>query len=155
MDTSNLLQFFSELQQELDRLMQLQPKKVEAVRAHDLDLLNDCMKQEQALSLSLRGLEQRRDKLLQSLGLSGLSLLEAAQRCPAEQRRDAVDAAEELRRHYNALRSAQEAARTVIEKDLRAINKQLEQRGILSELDDGYSPNTDSMPKSMRTDFRA
>lgn len=155
MDTSNLLQFFSELQQELDRLMQLQPKKVEAVRAHDLEQLNDCMKQEQALSLSLRGLEQRRDKLLQGLGLSGFSLLEAAQRCPADQRRAAVDAAEELRRHYHALRSAQEAARTVIEKDLRAINKQLEQRGILSEMDDGYSPNTDSMSKSMRTDFRA
>lgn len=155
MDTSNLLQFFSELQQELERLTQLQPQKVAAVRAHDLDQLNDCMKQEQALSLSLRGLEQRRDKLLQALGLSGLSLMEAAQRCPAEQRRAAVDAAEELKRRYSTLRSAQEAARTVIEKDLRAINKELEQRGILSDLEDGYSPSTDNMSKGIRTDFRA
>ena len=60
MNTENLLHFLSELQQELDRLTQLQPQKIDAVRAHDLDVLNDCMKQEQAISLSLRGLEQKR-----------------------------------------------------------------------------------------------
>ena len=76
MDIDILLHFFTELQQELERLTQLQRQKIDAVRAHDLDVLNDCMKQEQVISLSLRGLEQKREKLLQALGLSGVSLLE-------------------------------------------------------------------------------
>ena len=69
MDYTTYQQLLEELGGELEQLITIQNQKIQAVRAHDLDQLNDCMKQEQAISLALRGLEQRRDKLVQELGL--------------------------------------------------------------------------------------
>ena len=155
MDIDTLLHFFTELQQELERLTQLQRQKIDAVRAHDLDVLNDCMKQEQVISLSLRGLEQKREKLLQALGLSGVSLLELDRHCQPEHRAAISQAAEGLRKQYQLLYSAQQAARTVVEKDLRAVNRELERRGLLSEPDDNYQAPSSRSLGGLGTDFRA
>ena len=155
MDIDTLLHFFTELQQELERLTQLQRQKIDAVRAHDLDVLNDCMKQEQVISLSLRGLEQKREKLLQALGLSGVSLLELDRHCQPEHRAAVSQAAEGLRKQYQLLYSAQQAARTVVEKDLRAVNRELERSGLLSEPDDNYQTPSSRSLGGLGTDFRA
>lgn len=71
MDVSALIEFLESLDREIHLLTELQSQKLEAVHAHDLERLNDCIKQEQATSLSLRGMEQKRSKLLAGLGLSG------------------------------------------------------------------------------------
>ena len=155
MDLENLLHFLGELRQELDRLCQLQPKKIDAVRAHDLEALNECMKQEQAVSLTLRGLEQKREKLLQVLGLSGVPLLELDRHCPPERRGEMARAVEDLRRQYTLLRSAQEAARTVVEKDLRAVNRELGRRGFIFEEEETYQAPSGHPLKGLGTDFRA
>lgn len=156
MNMENLLHFLSELRQELEHLTQLQPQKIDAVHAHDLDALNDCMKQEQVISLSLRGLEQKREKLLQEAGLSGVSLLELDRHCPPEHRGAVARATEGVRKQYRLLCSAQEAARTVIEKDLRAVNGELERRGLLSEeSDDAYQTPASHPLRGLGTDFRA
>lgn len=155
MDQSQLLSFFSQLQQTLEQLTQLQSEKIAAAKAHDLDALNACIKQEQVISLSLRGLEQKRDKLLQDLGLAGVKLLDAPNHCTPDVRPAAAQAAERLRKQYTVLRSAQEAARTLLEKDLRSINQELERRGVLSDLDEHYQASPSTMPRSMSTDFRA
>lgn len=155
MDQTPLLSFFSELQQVLEQLTQLQSEKITAARAHDLDALNECMKREQAISLSLRGLEQRRNKLLQALGLSGVQLMDAAKHCAPELRPALGKAVERLKTQYTVLQSAQEAARTLFENDLRSINQELERRGVLSDLDEHYQAVPNTMPRSMSTDFRA
>ena len=154
-DMENLLRFFTELRQELDHLTQLQQQNIEAVRAHDLEVLNGCMKQEQAVSLALRGLEQKREKLLEALGLSGVPLLELDRRCPPKYRGEVAQATDKVRKQYALLRSAQEAARTVVEKDLRAVNQELERRGLRSESDDSYQTPSSSPLRGMGADFRA
>ena len=113
------------------------------------------MKQEQVISLSLRGLEQKREKLLQALGLSGVSLLELDRHCQPEHRAAVSQAAEGLRKQYQLLYSAQQAARTVVEKDLRAVNRELERRGLLSEPDDNYQTPSSRSLGGLGTDFRA
>lgn len=155
MDQTQLVSFFSELQQVLEQLTQLQSEKITAARAHDLQALNECMRREQAISLSLRGLEQKRNQLLQALGLSGVGLMDAAKHCTPELRPVLSQSVERLRRQYTVLRSAQEAARTLFENDLRSINQELERRGVLSELDEHYQATPSAMPRSMSTDFRA
>ena len=155
MDFSQLLIFFRELQQELERLTRLQSDKTAAAQAHDLDALNECMKREQASSRALRGREQKRDKLFLALGLSGTPLLEIPGRCPPEQRAAMVAAVEGVRKQSALLRSAQEAARTLLEKDLRSINQELERRGVITDLDEHYQASPGTMPRSMSTDFRA
>ena len=158
MEYTSFLSYLSELERTLENLTHLQSSKIDAVRAHDLDALNECMKQEQAVSLSLRGLEQKRDRLLQRLNLTGVSLRELPRRCPPGYQGETSAAVERLLKCYERLRSAQSASRTLLEKDLRAINETLKQKGVLSDLDEGYQSGqsgASTPPTGPRTDFRA
>lgn len=152
---SDYFQYLADLRQELVRLIDLQPEKIKAVKAHDLDALDVCMKQEQAISLNLRGMEQKREKLQSALGIAGVSLRQLPQHCPAEERGKAQQEVEETLRLREELRSAQTAARTIIEKDLRMVNEELERRGIAPEMDEHYQAGQNLPPQKMRTDFRA
>ena len=57
------LKLLQELSRDLDRLAQLEQQKSGTVRDNDLLALDEVLKQEQALSLSLRGLEIKRGRL--------------------------------------------------------------------------------------------
>lgn len=147
------VQILGELEQALTKLTALQPEKIAAVRAHDLDQLNDCMKREQAAALALRGLEQKRSKLAAALGVSEVPIRQLPRHCPDGCRRDMTQAVERLLRQGEELRSAQSAARTVVEGDLRRVNGELERRGVSTDPEDGAQVGVP--PKSMRTDIRA
>ena len=60
------LALLEELRGSLDQLTGLAKEKIAAVLKDDLLALDEVLKQEQALSLSLRGLEQRRLKLVRN-----------------------------------------------------------------------------------------
>lgn len=76
------LELLRELSGSLERLAQLAQDKASAVRQDDLIGLDEVLKQEQAMTLNLRGLEQRRLKLASQLGLNGTSLSDLPGRCP-------------------------------------------------------------------------
>ena len=82
MDMQSYLVFLSELQQALDALSALEQRKIAAVRAGNLDELDQCMKQEQAAALDLRGREQKRTALMKELGLEQVSLRALPDHCP-------------------------------------------------------------------------
>lgn len=71
MDASyqSYLDLLGELSGSLERLAQLAQDKAAVVRQDDLIGLDGVLKQEQAMALNLRGLEQRRLKLAAQLGL--------------------------------------------------------------------------------------
>lgn len=155
MDYTAYLQLLKELGGELERLIHLQDEKIRSVKDHDLDGLNECMKQEQAVSLALRGLEQRRDKLVRELGLEGVPLKEVPRRCPREEYGAVNPVVEELLKMNQRLRSAQKAARTMMERELRMVDRELEKQGVDLELEEGYRSGPGAPPHGMRTDFRA
>lgn len=130
--------FLEELCRVFDRLGEIEGKKVEAVQRKDLDALNACMKEEQALSLALRGYEARREELLRALGLLGVPLREVPRHCPADQRQAVSQAVERTLRAYQVLTSAQEPARLLLEQRLRLIDGELQRRGMDPE--DGAAP---------------
>ena len=68
------LKLLSGLSRTLEQLTKVEQDKKTAASQGDLAGVEDCMKQEQVLSLSLRGYDQRRDKMLASLGLQGAAL---------------------------------------------------------------------------------
>lgn len=84
MDASyqSYLDLLGELSGSLERLAQLAQDKAAVVRQDDLIGLDGVLKQEQAMALNLRGLEQRRLKLAAQLGLSGVPLADLPGRCP-------------------------------------------------------------------------
>lgn len=68
------LQLLRGLEKTVGQLVELERKKAGAVRANDVQLVDDCIRQEQVLSLSLRGAEQKRAKMLKELGLEHVKL---------------------------------------------------------------------------------
>ena len=69
-----LLTLFESLTQQLEQLTELAKRKTITVRKNDLLALDQILKEEQAIALSLRGLEQKRVTLLQQLGLQNIPL---------------------------------------------------------------------------------
>ncbi len=149
-DFSEYLNFLEELEHTLQQLVDVEQKKAAAVSARDLDALNDCMKREQAFSMTLKGFEQKRARLLAALGLEGVSLRELPSRCPPEHREAARRMSERLINQYRILSSAQEPSRILMESRLRLIEEELQRRGLEEE-----GPSTASRTGSdTHTDLR-
>lgn len=125
MEIHDYLTFLDSLRNDLERLTAVEQRKIEAVRAGDLSSLDECMKQEQAAALALRGREQRRDSMLKELGLEKVPLRELPRRCPTSLQAEAARVTEQLLRAYQVLSSAQSAARTLMESHLRQIDTAL------------------------------
>ena len=115
------LKLLDQLGGTLDKLTEIERTKTAAVTKGDLNAVEECMKQEQVMSLSLRGTEQKREKLLAQLGLSGVPLRELEARGPQESHMETRAVAERLRHKYEIFRSASEVARSTLECNLRAI----------------------------------
>lgn len=91
------------------------------------------MKREQAFSMTLKGFEQKRARLLAALGLEDVSLRELPSRCPPEHREAARRMSERLINQYRILSSAQEPSRILMESRLRLIEEELQRRGLEEE----------------------
>ena len=144
----------------LDQLSALSEKKIEAVRKDDLMALDEIMKQEQALALAFRGIEQSQEKLMGQLGWREVSLSKTAERFPPELQGEAVRAVQALQGRYQAYRSISGSARESLEGGIREID------GMIAGLGGapapqavpgpGYGQREDAVPpQSVKTDFRA
>lgn len=107
----------------LDKLTGIERTKTSAVGRGDLPAVEECMKQEQVISLTLRGMDQKREKLLGRLGLTGVPLREMEARSPEECRMETRQAVEKLRRKYEVFQSASEVARNALECNIHAIEQ--------------------------------
>ena len=109
------LDLLAELSGSLDRLSQLARDKAAAIQADDLIALDEVLKQEQAMTLNLRGLELRRLKLVGQLGLENVPLAGLEDHCPPELAPRARSVSETLRESYTAYRSCADMARALLE----------------------------------------
>ena len=145
-----------------DQLTGLALEKNAAVLKDDLLALDEVLKQEQALSLSLRGLEQRRLKLVRELGLDNVPLSRLCDHCPDEFKGQAKQTAERLRASYDIYQSAAGVAKGTLERGLHELEKIVVGLGgpaapppppsplRAAPKDPGVEP-----PPNMKTDFRA
>ena len=150
------LELLNELSSSLDQLAQLAQQKAGVVRQSDLMGLDDVLKQEQAMTLNLRGMEQKRQKLVAQLGLEGTALSELPGRCPEELEPQARQTVESLRQSYSVYRSCADAARSTLELNLHEIEKVIAASGVDPKLAAaGYETPSAEPPQKMKTDFRA
>ena len=129
MSFSDCLALLEQLSQVFDQLAALEQEKTAAVGAQDLARLDQCMKQEQAVSLTLRGLEQKRGRLWRDLGLQSVALRDLPQHFPPEGQPEARRAVNRLLEQYQTLRSAQEPTRILMEHRIQLIVEELARRG--------------------------
>lgn len=113
----------------LEKLTEIERTKTAAVSRGDLEGVEACMKQEQVISLSLRGTDQKREKLLAQLGLTGVPLRELEERGPREAHMETRRAVESLRRKYEVFQSASEVARDALECNLHNIEQAQKAKG--------------------------
>lgn len=146
------------LGESLEQLSILAQKKVAAANGDDLMSLDEVMKQEQAMTLAFRGMEQTREKLLAQLGCGDLPLPRLPERFPPELRGQAGEAVALLQKQYQNYRKDADAARIVLERHLREIDAVITDMGgaPAPEGGPGYvPPPPPDTPPSMKTDFRA
>lgn len=152
---ASYLALLDDLRGSLDQLTGLARKKTEAVRRDDLMALDEVIKQEQALALSLRGLEQKRLKLLTRLGLDGVPLSGLAARYPAGLQPQATQTVNALKRSYESYRTAAQTARSTLELNLHELERIVAAQGGNAAQGAGYTPPAAQPPENMKTDFRA
>ena len=142
------LKLMRDLTKTLETLTQVERDKNDAASQGDLIGVEECMKREQVLSLSLRGCDQRRDKLLAELGLRGITLSQLEARSPDEFQLETKAVVEELRRQYKLFQAASQVARDTLEINLRGIERLQAQRI-------GDTAEAEETRKHHQTDFRA
>lgn len=150
------LALLQEVSSTLEKLTEVAQLKTAAVRMDDLATLNECMKQEQALSLALRGFEQKRTASLPALGLVGVPLSTLSSHYPLDHQMEAKAVSESALRHYRLYQSAAEVARNTLESNLHQVESFLAGAGVeappsFTYSGDGYA----APPQALRTDFRA
>lgn len=154
MERTNFLSYLGVLQElaaTLEELTSVQQEKTQVVRADDLAGLNECMKREQALSLALRSLDQRRETALAAMGLREVPLSGLTAQAPEDCREETRRTVELLRDQYLQYHGAAEVARNTLECNLHQIEK------VLAEMNpEGQTGAVEpQLPSQMRTDFRA
>lgn len=153
---SAYLTTLDELSADMEKLAGLAREQCAAVRRDDLMALNDVMKREQVIGLSLRGKEQKRQKLSLQLGLDGTRLSALPRNVPPALLPRAQETVERLRRSYDGYRVAAEVARNTLEINLHEIEKIIAASGIDSARSAGRTAEEPAQPpKNMKTDFRA
>ncbi|WP_297980689.1 flagellar export chaperone FlgN [uncultured Oscillibacter sp.] len=142
----------------LEQLSALAQKKAAAANSDDLMALDEIMKQEQAMTLAFRGMEQTREKLLSQLGCGDLPLSRMPEHFPPEAQGQAREAVALLQKQYQDYRKEADGARTVLERHLREIDAIITSMGGASAPEGGpgyVPPPPPDTPPSMKTDFRA
>ena len=68
------LQYLEDLADTLEQMAEVTKAKNKAARAGDLVTVESLMKKEQVFSMTLRGMDIKRDKMLAEMGLQGVPL---------------------------------------------------------------------------------
>ena len=112
-----------------EEYLPLEEKKLQAAQEKDVRALEDCMTQEQALTLKVRGLEQQREKVQAQYGWDGMTFRQIIDKQTDGKQREYLDAFDALSRALRAFKSANESALTVVNLNLRGIQNATNQTG--------------------------
>lgn len=69
-----------------DRLLHVESDKLDAIAVNDIEKLDEYMKTEQAFTLEMRSLDQKREALQEEMGLKGLTISQIIEKAPADQK---------------------------------------------------------------------
>jgi len=109
--------------------LELEYKKYDIAIKDDIVALDDIVSKEQAFYLKMRGLEQKREKLIEEMGMKGKSLKEIIELTDEEQRPMLIEAYDELYELILGVKKISNLCKTVIEVRMNRIRKAMSQLG--------------------------
>ena len=113
-----LMQLYHEV---LTELLATEQAKFQGLRTHDVAVLEAAMKSEQAITLKLRGLDKKRELLLEANGLSGLTFTELTARLSGAELITATEVFNQIEQLLTELRSLNVSSRQYLELNLHSI----------------------------------
>lgn len=104
-------------------LIQIEQAKMEAVKKHRVTHVEDCMNQEQAAILKLRGLDKKREICQEQLGYKGYTFQQILSETAGSEHNQLKKLFDNLSFHVRQFQDTNESARTMLEVNLHKINK--------------------------------
>ncbi len=124
--------------------LDLEYKKYDAVIKNDIKALDDIVSKEQAYYLKIRGIEQKREKLMDSLGMTGKTLKEIIDSTGNDILEDQY---EELNNTITELKKINSLLKTLIKVRLNRIDKKMISLG--EKENTYYNGKNNSIQKSL------
>ena len=110
-----------------DRMIPLEQSKLEVVSRNQVARLEEIIKKEQAEIMSLRGLDQKRERTQEELGWKDLTFQQILKEAPEEQSK-LQELFDELAGRVKTFQSVTESSKTMMEVNLHAINQVIAQQ---------------------------
>jgi len=105
-DGLDFYKIMEEIMNLVDSVIALENQKLDAIASNDISELDRIMKEEQAIILQFRGLEKKRDKIQDDLGLSSLTFREMIDK-------DTLSNSKELAKLYQQMNEKMKEVKTV------------------------------------------
>ncbi|WP_313341629.1 flagellar protein FlgN [Sedimentibacter sp.] len=120
--------------------LELEYKKYDAVIKNDIELLDDIVSKEQVHYMKMRGLDQKREKLVDAMGCKGMTLKEIIKTDKIQDNNELTEKYNELSEIIFEVKKINSLCKTLIEVRMHKIDDALVQLG---EKDNTYS-NTEN-----------
>lgn len=117
------------------QLIKIEETKLNAAAGKHVAMLEECVTQEQALLLRLRGLEQNREKAQAKAGYGGLLFREILEKVPDSEREELYGLFDELSREVQMFREISEDSNQILQTNIHMIQKALNKKtgGVYNE----------------------
>lgn len=127
-----------------EELTAIESKKLEAATKNRISFVEDCMKDEQAATLRLRGLDRKRETIQTDLGWEGWTFKQILSQTEDEKRAVLEPLFIQLNDRMVILKNTCDSASQIIQVNLHKINNAIQEQQHAKS--GGYTP--DGVPKS-------
>lgn len=124
-DFSNFTNIIKEFIEFFDELIAIEQEKLDAATKNQVSFVEECMHKEQAAILRLRGLEQKREKEQERLGMSGFTFRQILERASEEDANILNPLFNQLSGQVRMMQSLSDNAKDIIEVNLHMIQSSL------------------------------
>lgn len=104
----------------------VEQRKYEATLKNNVVSVEDCMKEEQVLLLKLKGLDKKREKVLQTFGKEDATFREVIEDLPEDQKIPLESLFQQMQTNLKKYKEVERNARSALEFHLHEIDKKLE-----------------------------
>lgn len=110
------------------QLTKIEQVKLNAVAGKHIGTVEDCVTQQQALLLKLRGLEQARERAQKKAGYDGLQFRQILEKVPDAEREELLGLFDGLSREIQMFREVNENSNEILRTNIHSIDKALRKK---------------------------